>query len=544
MRGRWQHFVGSGLCAVVVVAACGPSADVTSTSASPVTTEAPAGGSSDPSTSGPPSGDPTTPEDPPSRPEVTVASTTPPNPGPVDVSAFEPAPIQWVRYDDGIDTAVLEVPVDWADPDGPRFELFLVRHKAWEPDERIGSLLVNPGGPGSEGSFLAFSAPAIYDRELLRRFDIIAWDPRGTGESQPPIDCIDDYDRYFTDVDSTPDDEAERRRLVDVAKAFADECIAKNEYLRHVGTNNSARDMDAIRRALGEETVSYFGFSYGSELGATWATLFPETVRAAVLDGAADPDADEVESGLQQYAGFEAALESFLAWCGGDRACPFHSAGDAAGEFDRLMVSLDAAPIPAGDPTRPLVNRDVATTAVIVAMYDDASWPQLARALADARDGDGAGLMRLHDSYYRRRPDGTYDNFLEAFPVISCADAAERRTVEEIDADSGRYSEVAPRLVPEGSLGGYTCTFLPPSLDPRIEITGDGAPTILVIGTTGDPSTPLDSTIRMANALDDSRLVVVVADQHTGYGVNSCVIGAVNDYLVALEPPEDGLRCG
>ncbi|MEY2959036.1 MAG: hypothetical protein RLZZ01_1604 [Actinomycetota bacterium] len=479
-----------------------------------------------------------------SVPDATIPSATVPvSTAPIDVNAFDPGRLEWTEYSGSIDTAVLEVPVDWADPTGPVFELFVVRHRALDTENRIGSLLVNPGGPGSEGSFLAFGAPSIYDEELLRYFDIVAWDPRGTGASEPPIDCIDEYDPYFTDVDSTPDDEFERRRLVELSQSFADECIEKNEFLRYVGTNNSARDMDAIRRALGESTISYFGFSYGSELGATWATLFPNTVRAAVLDGAADPDADEVESGLQQYAGFEASLDAFLAWCGGDSSCPFHGAGDAAGEFDRLMASLDVDPISSGDPSRPLVNRDVATTAVIVAMYDDASWPQLARALAAARNGDGAGLMQLHDSYYRRRPDGTYDNFLEAFPVISCADAAERRSVEEIDADSARYTEVAPRLVPEGSYGGYTCTFLPPALDPRVEITGAGAPTILVIGTTGDPSTPLDSTIRMANALEDSRLVVVVADQHTGYGVNSCVVGAVNDYLVSLDPPDDGLRC-
>ena len=123
------------------------------------------------------------------------------------------------------------------------------------------------------------------------------------------------------------------------------------------------------------------------------------------------------------------------------------------------------------------------------------------------------------------------------------AGAAERRSVEEIDADSSRFTEVAPRLVPEGSLGGYTCTFMPPAIDPRVDVTAAGAGTILVIGTTGDPSTPLDSTTRMANALEDSRLLIVEAEQHTGYGVNRCVIDAVNDYLIDLEPPADGTRC-
>lgn len=526
MRGRFALLLGVAFA----VAACSPStADVTETSAGPT-----------PTTTGvdaPPDDAATTDAEPAG--ELVDA----PDGTGFDVTAFEPDPFEWEPFNDAVDVATLEVPVDWSDPDGPRFELFVARYNAQDQENKIGSLLVNPGGPGSDGTFLALGAARIYDQELLRNFDIVAWDPRGTGESDPPIDCIDDYDPYFTAIDSTPEDEAERQELVDSARRFAEACIENNEHLEHVGTNNSARDMDAIRRALGEETISYFGFSYGSELGATWATLFPDTVRAAVLDGAADPDADELESSLQQLAGFEAALDAFLAQCSADEGCAFHNGGDAGSAFDALMASLDERPIPSGDPSRPPVNRDVATTAVIQTMYSDIRWPALAESLAAAQEGDGAGLMALHDSYYQRQPDGSYDNFLEAFPVISCADTAERRTVEEIDAEGHRYTEVAPRLVPEGSLGGYTCTFMPPSVDPRVEITAAGAGTILVIGTTGDPSTPLDSTVRMANALEDSRLLVVEADQHTGYGANRCVVDAVNDYLIDLEPPKDGLRC-
>jgi pimeloyl-ACP methyl ester carboxylesterase len=463
--------------------------------------------------------------------------------GEIDVEAFDPGPLEWEPFDDAVDVATLEVPVDWADPDGPRFELFLARYNAQDQANKIGALLVNPGGPGSEGTFLALGAARIYDQEILRNFDIIAWDPRGTGESDPPIDCIDDYDPYFTAIDSTPEDEAERQELVDASRRFAEACVENNEHIQHVGTNNSARDIDAIRRALGEETISYFGFSYGSELGAAWATLFPDTVRAAVLDGAADPAADELQASLQQMAGFEASLVTFLAQCSADPACAFHNGGDAEGAYDALMAELDERPLPSGDPERPPVNRDVATTAVVQAMYSDIRWPALAESLAAAQRGDGAGLLALHDSYYQRRPDGTYDNFLEAFPVISCADTAERRTVADIDADSARLTEVAPRLAPPGSLGGYTCTFMPPAIDPRVEVTAAGAGTILVIGTTGDPSTPLDSTTRMANALQDSRLLVVEARQHTGYGVNRCVIEAVNAYLIDLVPPADGTVC-
>ena len=176
---------------------------------------------------------------------------------------------------------------------------------------------MNPGGPGFGGSEFAIFAELVpYDEELLDHFDIIGWDPRGTGQSEPFIDCIDDYDRFFAEPDITPESAQERQEAVDLAEEFADDCVANNaDIIEHVGTNNSARDIDVIRRALGEETISFFGFSYGSELGATWATLFPDTVRAAVFDGASNPAADPTQSSIQQLRGFEDTLATFLAEC-------------------------------------------------------------------------------------------------------------------------------------------------------------------------------------------------------------------------------------
>jgi pimeloyl-ACP methyl ester carboxylesterase len=479
---------------------------------------------------GPATTDPTDPED------DTDGTSPPTSVAPVGEIAWEP-------YDDGVEVGTLEVPVDYDDPDGATFELFVARHLAENRDERIGSLLVNPGGPGFGGTDFAIYADQIYDQELLDRFDIVGWDPRGTGQSTPAVDCIDDYDRFFAEPDITPDDEAERAQSVALAEEFAAGCEANsNGVAGQVGTNATARDMDAIRRALGEDQISYFGFSYGSELGATWATLFPETVRAAVLDGAADPTADSTESSIQQLQGFESTLATFLAQCSADSSCAFYNGGDAEGAFDALMASLDASPVPTEE-GRPPANRGVATNAVIQAMYSEAFWPALERALADAANGDGAGLLALHDSYFQRQPDGTYGNELEAFQTISCDDTADRLTVAEEDALSARFTAAAPRLAPEGISGSYFCTFFPPATDPRVEITGTGAGPIVVIGTTGDPATPLESTRKMADALEDGRLVIVEADQHTGYNVNDCINELVNDYLVDLVPPTDGTEC-
>jgi pimeloyl-ACP methyl ester carboxylesterase len=451
--------------------------------------------------------------------------------------------IEWEPYDDGVEVGTLEVPVDHDEPDGPTFDLFLARHVAADPDQRIGSLLVNPGGPGFGGTDFAIFAEQIYDEQLTDRFDIIGWDPRGTGQSEPAVDCIEDYDRFFAEPDVTPDDEAERAESVALAEEFAEGCEANSDGAApYVGTNATARDMDLIRRALGEDEVSYFGFSYGSELGATWATLFPDTVRAAVLDGAADPNADSTEQSIQQLTGFESTLATFLAQCSADTSCAFHNGGDAEGAFDALMASLDESPVPSED-GRPPVNRGVATNGVVQAMYSEAYWPALERALADAAAGDGAGLLALHDSYFQRQPDGSYGNELEAFQAITCADSDERLSVEEEDALAPQFTAAAPRLAPPGISGSYFCTFFRPALDPRVEITGAAAGPIVVIGTTGDPATPLDSTRRMAEALEDGRLVVVEADQHTGYNVNRCINELVNDYLIDLVAPPTGTEC-
>jgi pimeloyl-ACP methyl ester carboxylesterase len=456
--------------------------------------------------------------------------------------AFEPEPIEWTSLGEQLEEGRLEVPIDYANPDAGTFSLYLVRHVAADPSNRIGSLLVNPGGPGISGTWLAESAELVYGAEVLDRFDIVAWDPRGVGLSEPAIDCVDNLDDYFAGTDITPDDAAERQQIVDVADDFADRCVENNEdIIQFVGTNNSARDMDTIRQALGEDEISYFGFSYGSELGGTWATLFPETVRAAVLDGASDPNADELEGSLQQTAGFDAALATFLAQCSDNPDCPFHNDGDAEGAFDQLMLKIDEKPLPTVE-GRPLLTRGVALQGVGMAMYTDRFWPALEAALASAWQGDGSGLLALYDYYYMRQPDGTWDNSLEAFQVIHCMDTDERMTVEEEDATAPEFNEVAPRVAP-GTTGSYFCTFFPESTDPRVEITGAGAGPIVVCGATGDAATPLESTRNMAETLEDGRLIIINADQHTCYGADPCADELIDDYLVNLNAPPEVTEC-
>jgi pimeloyl-ACP methyl ester carboxylesterase len=475
-------------------------------------------------------------------------ATEPPSAPATDGPAVTAAPleyaIEWEAIDERTEGGWLTVPLDYDDPGGETIELWVVRHRA-DPEQRVGVLIANNGGPGAAASTVARNATSWFDDELTDRFDIVSWDPRGTGDGAHAIDCIDDdqFDEFYTLPDITPDDEAEAEALVDLSERFAQQCVDRigADVITQLGTNNSARDIDAIRQALGEEQVSYFGFSYGSELGGVWATLFPSTVRAAVFDGAADPGADALEHAVQQWSGFEASLRTFLDQCSVNTTCAFYNDGDPAGAYDRLMAQLDADPVPTVEGRAP-ANLAVANRAVVRAMYNDGYWPALERALADAANGDGAGLLQLNDAYYGLVGDNTSSALIEAFETITCVDDDERLTIEESDEFSRTVHEAAPTIFPAES-GSYGCTFFPDAVDPRIDITGIGAGPILVIGTTGDPSTPLESSRRMAETLEDGILLVVDANQHTGYGANSCVRDVVARYLVQLEPPPPDTTC-
>lgn len=406
--------------------------------------------------------------------------------------------ITWNDCDE-LKCARLNVPYDYDDPGVGSFSLNIVMRPATKPKERIGSMLVNPGGPGFGGSEIAQNASYYLSESLLDYFDIVGWDPRGTGDTTPAVDCVDNFDLYMK-ADGSPDDEAEKKALIAEQQTFVDECEKKSgDILPYLSTASTARDMDSIRQALGEDKITYFGFSYGSELGATWATMFPTTVRAAVLDGASEPNISSVESGLRQAAGFEQQLTRFLKQCSANSKCPFNNGGDSSEAFDRLIVDLDDKPLVV-TPERVAVSQSVAYTAVSQAMYSSAMWPDLEQALADAQTGDGAGLLKLYDSYYQRQADGTFSNELEAFLAISCLDDPGPRSIEEVDSFNDAFLKAAPRIGPS-FINSYQCTLWPADQAETVMITGKGAGPIMVIGTTGDAATPLESSRKMATTL-------------------------------------------
>ena len=454
-------------------------------------------------------------------------------------------PIVWSACDGSTNTKVecgnIEVPFDYADPEQGSFVLYVKKHNAASPADRIGSMMVNPGGPGFGGSSLADDARYYFSQDLIDRFDIIAWDPRGTGESTPAVNCVDTFDEYFG-LDSPPETPDEKQALIDASQAFNDKCAENSgTILPYISTQASAQDINSLRLALGEEKVSFFGFSYGSELGTTWATMFPETVRAIVVDGAVDPNASSTEEGMNQAKGFEGQLATFLKQCSEKTTCAFHNGGKAEAAFDQLVLDIDATPLEVSKDRTP-VTQGVLFTAVAQAMYSDYYWPQLSEALSEAQNGDGKGILQLYDDYYQRKDDGTYGNELEAFLAISCLDDPGATSTEEVDSHIEDFIAAAPRL--GGNFAyGYSCALWPVKQAAKVNITGKGAGPIVVVGTTGDAATPLSSTRKMAQGLEQGILIVVDANQHTGYGANSCVVKAVDDYLIKLTVPANETTC-
>ena len=464
----------------------------------------------------------------------------------ISTGPYVPTGFNWKACDDSASTSTvqcstLQVPFDYNNPSAGTFTLYVKLLPAANPTLRIGSMMVNPGGPGFGGSSLADDASYYFSTDITDHFDIIAWDPRGTGKSTPAVNCVDDYDEYFG-IDSPPDSPEENQALIDASQAFNDECMANSgEILPYISTQASATDMDSIRQALGEDKISYFGFSYGSELGATWATLFPQTVRAAVFDGAVDPQATSSQEGMAQAGGFEGQLTTFLAACSENNTCAFYNGGKAEAAFDALLFALDTKPLVVSKDRTP-VTQGVAFTAVAQAMYSDSNWPQLEQALADAQQGDGSGLLQLYDDYYQRKEDGSYGNELEAFLAISCLDDPGSTSIKEVEAAVPDYVAVAPRL--GANFGyGYSCALWPVKPAIKIDVTGKGAGPIVVIGTSGDPATPLASTRKMAAALEQGVLLIVEANQHTGYGANECINTAVDSYLINLTVPVNDTIC-
>jgi pimeloyl-ACP methyl ester carboxylesterase len=445
------------------------------------------------------------------------------------------------------DCAGVEVPRDWDSAgSGDVYTIQMIRIRSKTQRNRIGSLLINPGGPG--GSGIEFSVYFSFGAALgglpsaiTDRFDLIGFDPRGVGQSDP-VKCISNTDQDAT-FSSVPDPvtDADFKKFDALYQKIAGDCGAKyGSQLTTFSTVQAAKDMDALRTAVGDEKLTYLGFSYGTLLGATYAQLFPTKVRALVLDGAVDPKQTFIEGSESQAKGFERAFTNFTNWCKqtADK-CPI--APDARKAVTEAIASASAKRLRHTD-GRTLTSGWVFVS-LISSLYTESSWVKLAEAIAQLKQGNPADVFELADQYAERKPDGSYSNLFDANLAVNCADTKDAPNVDEIRRLQGEWRRKYPLFGAPLAVGMLPCAHWAGDRDPYPVGAAVGAPPVVVVGTTGDPATPYENTADLASMLGVGHVLTWEGEGHTAYPGTPCIVRAVDSYLIGLTVPQEGLRC-
>jgi pimeloyl-ACP methyl ester carboxylesterase len=476
--------------------------------------------------------------------QPSTAPKGPAGPVPAGLEKFYQQQPDWQRCGSGNQCATITVPLDYSKPNGKTIELRARKVPARDRTGKIGTLFINPGGPGASGQEFAAAAGFVLGAPLLRKFDVVGWDPRGVADSTP-VRCLDteQLDKFIA-ADGSPDDEAEITALNTQAKTLADGCQQRSgELLPHVSTKNAARDIDVLRGIVGDSELYYLGMSYGTLLGATYAELFPKNVGRLVLDGAVDPSKSSEENNIAQAKGFDTALDAFAEDCA-QRACRLGSSkAEVLAKVDQLITSSDATPLP-GDGKRE-VTQALVVLGVIFPLYVKDYWPRLEDAVVDGIAGKGARLLALADEYTDRTPRGYSNNQNEVIYAVNCLDRPDIASVAEAKADEPKFKAESPRFGAFLLWGSLPCANWPvKAADKPHTIKATGAKPIVVVGTTRDPATPYAWAVGLAGQLDSGVLITRDGDGHTGYNEgNQCVDDAIETYLLKGTAPTSDLKC-
>jgi len=470
------------------------------------------------------------------------------------LAEYEQQKLDWSSCYDYFDCTELRVPIDYEDLSVGTFRISVLRAAAKDSDKRLGSIVVNPGGPGGSGVDYAYNADYIFSPDITDVYDIVGFDPRGVAMSEP-ISCFtpEELDENIAS-DSKPDNDAEIADLLTESEAFAEKCAENTENLEHFTTMETARDMDILRAALGEKKLNYVGKSYGTYLGTLYADIFPNNVGRFVLDGAVDPNISMKEQNLAQAIGFDGAVTAFVKDCltENESECPF--IGTPAEVIKDIISTLQAAataPLPQKDPADGddrIITESIMVIGMASSLYDDVDgWPKLRQAFSETTENYGDTFLQLADEYSGRNPDGTFmSNDFDSGAVIDCLDWKDRRTIEQYKADAKEFATKAPVFGPYIAFSGVHCQFFPQPSTQRAPDTLTQIKTapIIVIGTIRDPATPYTWSVSLAKIFTGSRLISLDADGHTGHGRGSaCVDDAVDEYLLTGTLPSANLSC-
>jgi pimeloyl-ACP methyl ester carboxylesterase len=449
---------------------------------------------------------------------------------------------------EGFQCTTVTAPMDWKNPATKSIDLALIRKTA--TGTALGSLLVNPGGPGASGyDFVRDSLDYAVDAKLKQNYDIVGFDPRGVNKSSA-VKCYQDpseMDKFLFGVSVNPfgsDAWIADQRINNTA--FGAACLKyTGDLLGFIDTDSAARDLDLLRATLGDKKLNYLGYSYGTLLGATYAALYPKKTGRLVLDGALDPATSSFDVGATQAQGFESALRAYIKDCLTGKECPFTgSVDDAMTDIRSLLESLDASPLRAKDGRE--LSSGAMFTAIIFPLYNKTNWPYLTQLFSSVMKGDASVAFQLADSYYGRKANGSYtDNSTEAFIGINCLDyTTESTTDASLKADAAKLASLAPTLGPQLSYDTSCASWPFEPTRTRGPISADGSAPILVVGTTNDPATPYVWAKALAKELQNGHLLTYRGEGHTAYNKsNSCVNNTVDDFFVDGTVPKKDPQC-
>jgi pimeloyl-ACP methyl ester carboxylesterase len=452
--------------------------------------------------------------------------------------------VDWTDCGDDYVCTKITVPLDWTKPAGDTIQIAATKLPA--SGKKLGSMLINPGGPGASGIDYAKVASQAFGEPILRNYDIVGFDPRGIGQSDP-VACLSDsqLDAYVA-ADSTPDTPAELAASVTELKQFARACeVHTGALLDQVDTLSTVHDLDVIRAVVGDDVLNYHGASYGTYIGAWYAQTFPWRVGRMVLDGAVDPSLTSKQYVAGQAEGFSRALKGYVKDCQSQSGCPLRgSLQDGLNQIGTMVDRADSVPLKTNEANRPL-TQNLMVTGIAQALYSESLWPSLTIGLTKAMSGDGTDLLALADVYLERDSKGHFGQTIAANPAIFCLDVPETRTPEQIGVDAAELQKQFPPLGGTIGWGALSCAEWPlKAVMPREKLSAEGAAPILVLGTVDDPATPYEWAESLASQLSSGRLLTWEGTMHTAYHQGSdCIDDKVESYMLTGALPAVGTRC-